>query len=123
MPDKSIYRYRRIDQLLGKHRELESQEIYFASPTELNDPMEGFQDVFWEGDRILWKNLVKHYILCLSQAVSIIHIAGVDFEPGQVVPTLHWSARPNAPFSVKTGSPAEFCSARNFKHTPLCASP
>jgi hypothetical protein len=92
MAGKSIYRYRRIDQLLGKHRELESQEIDFASPAELNDPMEGFQDVFWEGDRILWKNLVKHYILCLTQAVSIFHIAGADFEPAQVVATLHWSA-------------------------------
>lgn len=92
MNGTSFYRYRRIEQLLGKHRELESQEIYFASPDKLNDPMEGFQDVFWEGDHILWKNLVKHYILCLSQAVMLVHTMGPDFLPKQVTPVLHWSA-------------------------------
>ena len=73
MIGKSIYRYRGIDRLLCKHTELESQEIYFANPAELNDPMEGFQDVFWESDRILWKNLIKHY----QQSLNATHFRGL----------------------------------------------
>lgn len=57
-----MYRFRKIESLLGKFQELESQEIYFASPEELNDPMEGYQDVFWKGDEIVWKNLITNYI-------------------------------------------------------------
>jgi hypothetical protein len=26
--------------------------------------MEGFKDMFWLGDKIVWMNLLKHYLLC-----------------------------------------------------------
>jgi len=58
-----VYRFRSTDALLGAHRELENQEIYFSPPQVLNDPMEGFKDVVWRGDQIVWANLVKHYLL------------------------------------------------------------
>jgi hypothetical protein len=48
--------------LLEDFRELENQEIYFASPQKLNDPMEGFKDIFWRGDEIIWANLLRHYL-------------------------------------------------------------
>lgn len=54
-----IYRFRTADSLLDRFNELERQEIYFASPTELNDPMEGFKDIFWQGDDIVWKNFLS----------------------------------------------------------------
>jgi len=57
-----MYRFRRIAQLLDQFHELEKQEIYFAAPVELNDPMEGFRDTYWKGDKILWKNLFKNYL-------------------------------------------------------------
>ena len=61
-----FYRFRSIEQLLGdKYQELERQTIYFASPEELNDPMEGFRDIVWSGDKIVWTNLFKHYVHCL----------------------------------------------------------
>jgi hypothetical protein len=60
-----LYRYRSIKQLLGEHNELEEQEIYFCPPEDLNDPVEGFKDLLWQGDGIIWRNLLKHYILCL----------------------------------------------------------
>ena len=47
-----FYRFRSIDTLLGKHSELEKQTIYFASPDDLNDPMEGLRNIVWNGDRI-----------------------------------------------------------------------
>ena len=34
-----FFRFRSIDALLGKRKELKKQTIYFASPEELNDPM------------------------------------------------------------------------------------
>jgi hypothetical protein len=34
--------------------------------------MEGYKDVYWTGDRIVWRNLLRHYLLCLSCAVMPI---------------------------------------------------
>jgi len=69
IPDPSkisqIYRFRSIDALLGEYAELDGQYVYLSSPDQLNDPMEGYQDVFWRGDSILWENLLRHYILAL----------------------------------------------------------
>ncbi len=63
-----FYRFRPIRALLGTFQELERQEIYFSAPAELNDPMEGFKDLYWQGDQIVWNNLLKHYLLCLMMA-------------------------------------------------------
>ena len=60
-----LYKFRSIEALLGEYKELENQEIYFASPNQLNDPIEGFMDIFWKGDEIVWKNFIKHYLFCL----------------------------------------------------------
>jgi len=65
----AIYRFRSAEALLDRFHELENQEIYFASPPELNDPLEGFKDLFWKGDVIVWTNLIRHYLLCLMQAI------------------------------------------------------
>ncbi|UPG92698.1 hypothetical protein [Luteibacter aegosomatissinici] len=65
----SYYRFRPIDRLLGKSRELETQTIYFAGPDELNDPMEGRADVMFRGDDIVWENLFRHFVACLTWAV------------------------------------------------------
>src|ERR1017187_3345841 len=73
-----IYRFRPTDALLEGFQELEKQEIYFASPKELNDPLEGFKDVFWRGDEILWSNLVRHYLLCLMHAVIVAMLCEPD---------------------------------------------
>ena len=44
-----VYRFRSMKRLLeDKYQELKKQEIYFASPEQLNDPMEGLRDIFWE---------------------------------------------------------------------------
>jgi hypothetical protein len=64
-----IYRFRPTSALLGGFHELESQEIYFAPSRQLNDPLEGYKDLFWQGDKIVWKNFLRHYVLCLLQAI------------------------------------------------------
>lgn len=58
-----MYGFRKVENILGKYRELENQEIYFSEIDALNDPMEGFRDFYWSGDLIVWQNFLKHYLL------------------------------------------------------------
>lgn len=75
---KEFYRFRRINSLIGEFKELENQSIYFAEPDSLNDPMEGFRDMYWKGDFIVWRNLFQHYLLCLERLCSLLLISGED---------------------------------------------
>ncbi len=77
----SFYRFRSLNALLGQRQELESQEIYFAAPEELNDPMEGYKDLIWNGDEIAWRNWLRHYLLCLVQTFSAAAFLGQDCQP------------------------------------------
>jgi hypothetical protein len=79
-----FYRFRPTDALLDRFQELERHEIYFAPPKELNDPLEGFKDLVWSGDRILWENLLRHYLLCLTHAVMAALISGPDHAFGEM---------------------------------------
>jgi hypothetical protein len=67
--EEYIYRFRPIRAVLDGYHELENQEIYFASLPELNDPLEGFKDLFWKGDAIVWTNFLRQYLLCLMRTV------------------------------------------------------
>lgn len=73
--EKLFYRFRRVENLLGEHAELERQTIYFAAPNELNDPMEGFSDIYWSGDKIVWNNLFRNYVMCLEHVFGQLCIA------------------------------------------------
>lgn len=75
-----MYRFRPVHAVLDKYEELAKQEIYFSPPEELNDLIEGYKDVFWSGDQILWRNLLRHYLLCLLQTISSCLILGPEFE-------------------------------------------
>ena len=71
-----LYRLRSTSKLLEDFQELEKQTIYFANSQELNDPMEGFRDIFWKGDRIVWTNLFRHYLYCLHITWETIRVVG-----------------------------------------------
>ncbi|MDR0530522.1 MAG: hypothetical protein LBG83_00435, partial [Oscillospiraceae bacterium] len=75
----SMYRLRSLYALLDGFHELENQEIYFAPYDELNDPLEGSVEMFWHGDAIVWKNLFRHYLLCLYYQFVMATIIGKDF--------------------------------------------
>lgn len=75
-----FYRFRPMDKLLGDFRELENQSIFFASPEQLNDPMEGYRDFFWSGDHVVWRNLFRHYLRCLEHAYIMAMVAGEGTE-------------------------------------------
>ncbi len=83
--NKSIYRFRSIDKVLstkdleGQTKgfdELRKQEIYFSSLSELNDPMEGHKEIYWRGDKNVWKNLLSHYVTCLLDIYASVSISG-----------------------------------------------
>lgn len=91
-----LYRFRPADAVLDKYEELAKQEIYFSTASELNDPMEGYKDVFWSGDRILWRNLLRHYLLCLLQTTSLCLMTGPKFDAAHLK-TIIFSAYDNLP--------------------------
>lgn len=60
-----LYRYRSLKSLFD-HKELENLSIYFAKPEQLNDQMEKYMNVVWQGDEIAFQGLFKHYIYTLT---------------------------------------------------------
>lgn len=86
--DDFVYRFRPVHRLLnedGVSGELDGTFVYFAAPEQLNDPLEGYKDIFYNGDKIAWVNVVKHYLRCL-----LYHT--IDFVidahgPGRAFPT------------------------------------
>jgi hypothetical protein len=75
-----LYRFRSANALLGSFAELENQHIYFASPSQLNDPMEGFGNIVWSGDAIAWRNFLKHYLLNMLMTLSAVAVGGETFD-------------------------------------------
>jgi hypothetical protein len=75
MPDH-LYRFRSIHSILGGFHELENQEIYFCPPQQLNDPLEGFKDIFWKGDEIVWRNLLRLPLMPHAGDITIYHRKG-----------------------------------------------
>ena len=77
----TFYRFRSMEYLLGdEYQELENQTIYFASPDELNDPMEDFRDIVWRGDKIVWTNFFKNYIYYLHANYLLLTITSSSAE-------------------------------------------
>ena len=70
MEAEFIYRYRSIENIL-KWRELEDHYIYFSRVSDLNDPLEGAKYLYWKGDAIVWKNLLRHYLHCTLRALLL----------------------------------------------------
>ncbi|MFG6657233.1 DUF2971 domain-containing protein [Scandinavium sp. M-37] len=64
-----FFKLRNTSSLLNGFHELENQELFFASPDELNDPQEGFLNLFWQGDKIVWRNLLRYYIFNLTNCL------------------------------------------------------
>lgn len=84
-----FYRFRSVESLIGPRQELANQEIFFASPKNLNDPMEGFKDIFWQGDAIVWRNFFRNYLFCLERLCMLLILVG-EQEPlnAEMIPTM-----------------------------------
>ena len=60
---EEIYRFRSIEQVLDRYQELEKQTVYFASPEELNDPMEDVREMVWSHERAaVWNFIFRDFI-------------------------------------------------------------
>ena len=79
-PDE-IYRFRSIDSQVGTHKELYRQSIYLARPDQLNDVAEDTVNVVWQGDAILWKNLITYYwrSLAFSTITNRVALPGYNY--------------------------------------------
>ena len=95
-PRKHFYRFRSARAVLGPYDEnkgqfdeLERQEIYFSPPAELNDAMEGFKDIFWHGDEIVWRNLLRHYLYCLMMSCYLVAASPAAFARSLCDPIIH----------------------------------
>jgi Protein of unknown function (DUF2971) len=93
-----LYRYRSAAAVLSEFHELEKQEIYFSPPGDLNDPMEGFKDLFWQGDEVVWRNLLRHYALCLLETSTTALIAGEKFD-GEILNSIVFAAPHHLPMA------------------------
>lgn len=89
------YRFRSIDSLLGDKKELETQTIYFASPDELNDPVEGVPNIVWSGDKIVWTNLFKNFAISLHEFMLGLREGVIDFNTDSI-PIWHSETTPQA---------------------------
>ncbi len=78
--ERLLYRFRPMYSLLEKYNELENEEIYFSSVEELNDPLEDFLAINFDGDKILWTNFLKNYLFCLFQFRLTLALAEDDKE-------------------------------------------
>lgn len=111
-----LYRFRTIKGLI-EWGELENQEIFFAAPEQLNDPMEGFKDMFWAGDSIVWNNLFKHYTLCLQNHCLLFLISGDVHDLGDSpIPVFANQNQPPSPDFADTYE--EICTSL-FKELPV----
>ena len=62
-----LYRYRKIENALT---EIEKGTFYFASKDELNDPIEGYVSLYFQGDKPAWEGLFKNYIYSLFVCIQ-----------------------------------------------------
>lgn len=77
-----LYRYRNIKNAVA---ELDSGTVYFAEPKELNDPLEGYLKIFWQGDKFAWQGLLKKYICSLFYNLQTYLITAGHFPPQNII--------------------------------------
>lgn len=70
--NKLFYKFRNLESVFD-YKELENQEIYFALPEELNDPMDCQPKIVFEGDNILWLNLLRNLLVNLTSDAMLIN--------------------------------------------------
>ena len=75
-----LYRYRTIQSAL---LELENGSFHFAEPEELNDPIEGYLKIFWQGDKPAWEGLLKNFICSLFYNLQTYLLMARNFGGGQ----------------------------------------
>ena len=63
-----LYHYRSIE---SAKKEIEYRTFHFATREELNDPMEGYVCVYWQGDKSAYEGLFRNYVCSLFKAIEL----------------------------------------------------
>ena len=68
-----LYHYRSIGSAL---KEIGEGTFHFASREELNDPIEGYVSVYWQGDKAAWEGLFRNYVCSLYRGIELYQLQG-----------------------------------------------
>lgn len=83
-----LYRFRSMNALINEFKELQKEQIYFAQKTELNDPMDGYMEVTFYGDEVLWTNFFRNYFYFFGITVLVTSYAsacGMEGNPENII--------------------------------------
>ena len=80
-----LYHYRSIKSAVA---EIENTSFRMANRTELNDPIEGYLNVYWEGDKPAWEGLLRNYICSLYSSLDFCLNGYKDLKSYTVIPDL-----------------------------------
>lgn len=74
-----LYRYRNCKRAL---EEIEKGTFYFASREELNDPIEGYVKLYFQGDQPAWEGLLRNYVCSLFVCIYryLVMSPSIDYE-------------------------------------------
>ena len=75
---QTFYRFRSVDKLIGDVEELDKQNVFFAHPKQLNDPMEDYKDLLFIGNEVIWESLFRHYFMCLEHVSQLLLLCGEE---------------------------------------------
>ena len=87
--EQLLYRYRTLKHIF-EYKELENQEIYLSPIQQVNDPMEGYRNIIFKGDKIVWKNLFKHYLMCLFEIIILNDISRKELNNSFTIKDVHY---------------------------------
>lgn len=77
-----FYRFRSLENLFNQYEdnnaekkikrlgELEEQCIFFPTVQQLNDPMEGYRNLVWKGDKIVWINFIRNFMFLYTDIIT-----------------------------------------------------
>lgn len=72
-----FYRFRSVQALLD-WGEIEDEYIYLSPKDDLNDPQEGYLNLVFQGDSIVWSNFFKNYIFSLYSVWFKLILSGEE---------------------------------------------
>ena len=85
-----LYRYRSIKNAL---KEINDGTFYFAGREELNDPIEGYVKLYFQGDQAAWEGLLRNYVcslfVCIQSYLTSPKMDLKELTPYTVVVDLH----------------------------------
>ena len=67
-----LYHFRSVDSALY---EIRDHTLHFASPKEVNDPIDGYAGIYWQGDCAVWEGLLRNYVCSLYHAIDMYRLA------------------------------------------------